>query len=368
MAVVATAVLAGSFASAAQALPSGFWGVAPQGLLSQEQFQRLSRGGVESLRIPFGWAGVQPSKGGAFGWATIDGQVGAASQAGIQVLPFLAGAPEWAVPSVFVPGSGRSVKAPGHLPVTGAARSGWTNFVKAAVARYGPNGTFWAENPTLPNRPIRTWQIWNEQNFKYFVAKPNPGEYSRLVKFSHAAVRGVDPGAKVILGGMFARPKGARNTKSGKHKSLNYYAADFLEEMYRGTPGIRSSYDGVALHPYTYNFQELAPEIEELRSLMKQNQDGATGLWITEVGWSSEHPTHSDLFAKGMAGQAQQLKGAFSEFKARQSKWRLKQIIWFSVDDQDGACNFCGGSGLFGKGFVPKKAWYAYVKFAGGTP
>ncbi len=36
-------------------------------------------------------------------------------------------------------------------------------------------------------RPIRTWQIWNEPNFKYFVAKPNPGEYGKLVKISNAA-------------------------------------------------------------------------------------------------------------------------------------------------------------------------------------
>ena len=61
----------------------------------------------------------------------------------------------------------------------------------------------------MPKRPIRTWQIWNEENFKYFVARPNPAEYGKLVKLSYAAIKGVDPGAKMILGGLFARPNEA---------------------------------------------------------------------------------------------------------------------------------------------------------------
>ena len=31
-------------------------------------------------------------------------------------------------------------------------------------------------------------------------------------------------------------------------------------------------------------------------------------------------------------------------------------------------CNFCNGSGLFKKGFIPKKSWTEFVKFTGGTP
>ena len=62
-------------------------------------------------------------------------------------------------------------------------------FVKQAILRYGPRGTFWTENPTLPRKPLRTWQVWNEPNFKYFVAKPNPAEYGRLVKLDLFAGR-----------------------------------------------------------------------------------------------------------------------------------------------------------------------------------
>src|SRR4249919_3218128 len=168
-AVLAVALLGlALFASAAQAVPATFWGVVPQATPSQEQFQRLQRGGVDSTRVPIDWGAVQPTRGAAFNWSGIDGVVTKAANAGIEVLPFLNGAPAWAVPSVWVPGSNHTVKAPNHLPAAGPAAGAWSSFLKGAVARYGPNGSFWAENPLVPKRPIRTWQVWNEENFKYF--------------------------------------------------------------------------------------------------------------------------------------------------------------------------------------------------------
>jgi hypothetical protein len=355
-------------ASAAQALPVGFWGVVPQSGLSPEQFQRLADGGAESVRIPLVWNSVQPTRNGEYQWGGIDSQVEAAAKAGVRVLPFVSGAPSWAVPLLNVSGTGQSLKAPAHLPVSGSARAGWTAFLTAVVGRYGPSGTFWSEHPSVPRLPVRTWQIWNEPNFKYFISKPNPAEYGQLVKISYSALKAADPGAKVILAGLFARPKYARNPKTGKHKSLNWYASDFVEQMYRSNPGIKSKFSGVALHPYTIDYPELAPEIEEFRGVLAKNHDGGKGLWITELGWSSERPSAGDLFAKGAAGQARELKGAFTLLRNKQAKWKVQQVYWFSVDDMAGACNFCGGSGLFASGFKPKKAWYEYVKFAGGTP
>jgi Glycosyl hydrolase catalytic core len=353
------------FASAAQAIPATFWGVVPQATPSEEQFQRLKRGGVDSARIPVEWGAVQRLKGAALDWAGIDAIVGRASIAGVEVLPFLSGAPAWAVPSVWVPGSHHTVKAPAHLPASGPTAAAWSNFVKGAVARYGSNGSFWAQNPGIPKRPVRNWQIWNEENFKYFVAKPNPAEYGSLVKLSYAALKSVDPSAKLVLGGMFARPKDA---ESKTKPPRAYFATDFLEQMYEKTPGIKAKFNGVALHPYTGRYQELTPQIEELRDVLVANKDGAKGLWITELGWSSQKPTASNIFAKGAGGQASQLQGAFSLLKSKQVKWKLQRVYWFSVDDQVGTCNFCDGSGLFGAGFIPKKSWFTYVKFAGGTP
>jgi hypothetical protein len=354
-------------ASAAQALPAGFWGVVPQNTPSSEQFQRLGRGGVESMRISIGWPSVQPSQGSSFDWSGFDNQVEEAAKAGIKILPFLTGAPEWAVPSKRVPGAG-GLMAPARLPVNGAARTGWVSFLTAAVARYGPTGSFWAEHPGVPVRPIREWQIWNEPNFKYFIAKPNPAEYGQLVKLSYNALHAADPGAQVVLAGLFSRPKGARDRKTGKHKSLNWYASDFVDVMYKRNPGIKAKFQSAALHPYTIFAKELPEVTTEFRKALSANGDSGKKLLITELGWSSGKASGANEFAKGKGGQARELRTAFTQLRKNQAKWKLKSVYWFSVDDNPGACNFCDGSGLFGPGFTPKPAWYSYVKFAGGTP
>src|SRR6478752_5083018 len=246
-ATLALAVLAVS-ASAAQALPANFWGAVPQSSLSVEQYQRVHRGGVDTIRIPINWGTAQPSEGAAFNWDATDSQVSEAARTGIDVLPFLAGIPSWAERLVSV---GGGVQVPAKLPVSGKAKAGWVAFCQASVARYGPKGTFWTEHPDVPFRPLRNWQVWNEPNFKFFVHKPNPAEYAQMVKISSTAIKGTDPGAKVIL------------------------------------PGIAAKFDGIALHPYSTKYQYLTPQIEEVRDVMKKHHDAGTGIWITELGWSS---------------------------------------------------------------------------------
>lgn len=364
-AILATSLAAAVLAAPAAAVPGKFWGVIPQATPSLEQLQRLKRGGVDSIRVPVVWSGIQPTRNGPMDWSGVDREFEAAVLAGIEVLPGLSGVPSWAVPSAFVPGTGRSIKAPRNLPAQGAAGRGWSAFVRAAAERYGPGGSFWAERPALPQRPARVWQIWNEPNFLYFVARPNPAEYAKLVSLSSSALKAADRGAKLILGGLFARPAEAELRRK---PPIAYFASDFLDRMYASMPGIGSKFQGVSLHPYTGTFKRLTPYIEELRTVLEANHDAGKGLWITELGWSSKRPTAGNSFAKGLAGQRAQLEGAFGLLRAKQRQWRIKRVYWFSIDDQAETCNFCDGSGLFGEGFVPKPAWRAYARFAGGTP
>jgi hypothetical protein len=354
------AVGIGASAPSAFAVPGNFWGVSPQVTPSLEQLQRLKTGGVDSIRIPIAWNSVQPSNGGPFEWSGVDVLVARAATAQIDVLPFLYGAPRWAVPAH------RRYGSPLFLPVrNGKQKSGWRNFVRQVVLRYGRNGSFWAENPGVPVRPLRTYQVWNEANFMYFVARPNPAEYGKLVKLSFAAIRGVDSGARIILSGLFSHPQEA-NFK--RRPPLAYHASEFLDRLYKTTPGIKSKFQGVALHPYTGTYKRLTPYIEELRRVLKAHRDAGKGLWITELGWSSGRPAKNNSFAKGPGGQAAQLKGAFRVLRNKQRKWRVQRLYWFSIDDVQGACNFCDGSGLFGDGFAPKPAWFAFTRFSGGNP
>ena len=88
--------------------------------------------------------------------------------------------------------------------------------------------------------------------------------------------------------------------------------------MYRSTPGIKTKFQGVALHPYSIRYQDLDTGDRRGAEVLRQTGDGGKGLWITELGWSSEPPTRqSDLFAKGPSGQARELRGAFKPAGAK---------------------------------------------------
>lgn len=366
--LAAVSLIALGPAPVASAVPAKFWGVVPQEIPTEDQFARIKRGGVDSIRIPIFWDVAQYRPDGPLEWNGTDIAVGRAASAGVDVLPFVTGAPSWAVPTGRVPGTqGGIAAAPERLPVAGAARSAWFNFLRLVVQRYGPNGTFWAANPAIPPRPIRTWQIWNEPNFKYFVTHPNPGQYGKLVKISSGAIRSVDPGAKIVLGGLFARPREA--TWKVKPPQA-FFATDFLTKMYKRTPGVRSKFNAIALHPYSSRYQLLRPNIEEVRAVLKANRDLRKRIWITELGWSTQKPDpRRNAFAKGVAGQVRELRGSFSMLRKNQVRWRIGGVYWFSLEDgPEAACNFCSGAGLFASGFVPKPSWTAYARFAGGRP
>jgi len=363
LALALAALLAPAGASAA--LPADFWGVVANEAPNAEEAATLRAGGVESIRVPVNWGAVQSGPGAAADWSSVDPYVRGAAEAGIGVLPFLTGAPGWAVGSE---GIGGGARAPVSMPVqTAAQRAGWREFLRLAVFRYGPGGSFWAENPLLPADPIRVWQIWNEENYKYFAARPSPSQYGKLVVDSYRDLRSADPGARIVLGGLFARPKGGGAKPAAGRIKRAWFAADFLARMYRSTPGVRGKFLAVALHPYSHDYRQLTPEIEELRAALKASHDPGRAIWITELGWSSGRPSTANgnnKFEKGRAGQARELRGAFGLLRAKAAAWRVKRVYWFSFTDSPGTCNFCDGSGLFGAGMAPKPAWSAYKSFA----
>jgi hypothetical protein len=371
-AAIAVIALLGVFSASASALPARFFGVVPQSVPTAEQFKTLSRGGVKTMRIPIEWAAVQPIAGANINWSVLDPFVEQAAENNIELLPFFISPPGWAVPAANVP-QGAGAKAPARLPVSGSAAKAWATLVKSAVERYGPDGSFWSQNSNVPSHPIRNWQIWNEPNFKYFVAHPNPKEYGKLVTLSAKAIKSVDPRGHVILAGLFSKPAGGRRLRANgsvaNKTSPNWFASYFLEQMYKTNRGIKSRFQGVALHPYVARYRQLPAEIEEVRRVLARSGDAAKHLWITELGWSSEAPQGpSNVFAVGQAGQARELKGSFALLKKDAARYRLQRVFWFSVDDREETCNFCDGSGLFKEGFVPKKAWKEFVKFTGGKP
>lgn len=337
--------------AAAQALPRGFFGIVPQTSIGKRDMARMRSGGVGTIRAMLPWSAIEPSARGGYDWHGFDELVAEAAEERLEVLPFLISTPHWLAHDWRT------------LPVAnGHQRRAWSEFVSAAVERYGSHGEFWLEHGPgslrpLPKLPIRAWQIWNEENFFYFAQPPSPSRYARLLAITHRAMHRADPRADLVLGGLFGNP--------GQSPPRAYDAVDFLDRLYE-VRGVKANFDGVALHPYAADTGVLRSLVEGLRQTMLRHGDRRAGLYLTELGWGSQYDPRVVSFEVGLHGQARELRSAYRYLTANHHRLNLRQVDWFTWKDAPGACNFCDSAGLFRRGahFRPKPAWRAFVSFA----
>ncbi|MGA8746652.1 MAG: hypothetical protein WB507_12440 [Solirubrobacterales bacterium] len=340
------AVLAFSPATAGAFAPRGFIGISPQNVLTATDFVLMEEAGIRSVRLPLSWSSVQPQSPLLVkpDWSGFDAEVRMAAEHGIRVFPTLGGTPIWAAP--------QSTQEPVE---TSWQQWGWASFLRAAVARYGSEGSFWQENPELPFLPIRRWEIWDEENLVNFSYHPNPARYVRLIRLSGRVLHEAEPGSQAIVGGLFGRPL---------QIPPNVGSGEFLERLYR-TPGLRQDFEGVGLHPYVAHAGEMRGEIEDLRRIMRANHDASMPIYITEMGWgSSDGPSRWQV---GPYGQAEELDQAFSMLTANRLRWRIGGVWWFSWTD-GGTCVFCGSAGLLTARREAKPAWYQFNAWTNGDP
>jgi hypothetical protein len=348
LAALGTALLLLALPSAATAyVPPGFFGMAPQGPTDESDYQLMEEAGVRSVRLPLYWDRAQPFRRNIRHpeWAPFDREVELAAEHGINVFFFLFSSPRWAEPEPQIEPVDRPWK-----------RRAWATFLREAVARYGPEGSFWAEHEEeLPYDPVRTWEVWDEENIVTF-GLADPESFATLIRISGRAIHRADPGAKVILGGLFGRPlQIPPNVGSGAFLKGVYEAGD-----------VKPYFDGVALHPYVAVVRGMRVEIENLRRIMRENHDGATRFYLTELGWGSA--SYESRWERGPYGQARQLNEAFAMLANHRRSWRIGGAWWFSWADIYGACQFCDSAGLLTRQREAKPAWYRFTEWTGGDP
>jgi hypothetical protein len=336
------------------AVPRAFWGVVPQTPLGSTDFARMGQAKVGTLRILVSWNTVSPTAAGQYDWGGLDAVVGGAAQNGVEVLPFLYGTPDWV--AAGLDGHACAGNCATFAPKSQAALDAWSAFVGEAVDRYGPSGSFWTENPTIPKVPITAWQIWNEQNSSTFYApKPNPSTYANLLGAAHDAIATRDPSADVVLGGMADLAGSSKAVRGSK----------YLAKLYK-VSGVKADFDGVAPHPYGATVEKVASQIDLYRKVMKKAHDKGADLWITEIGWGSK--SGGNPLNRGTKGQAQELTDAFKYFKKNRNALNIANVDWFSwMDSKSKICSWCSSSGLFKSGLKAKPSLKAFTKFTGGS-
>jgi hypothetical protein len=350
LAVLASGLLV---APQAQAARSEFYGITQAHTYDpQDLFGIAFAAKVHTNRAPIVWDKVQPTRT-SFDWASVDQLVGAYAAAGVRTAPFLWGSPAWA-------GTG-GLKRP---PTSASSMTAWKTFLKAAVARYKPGGTYWGTpyhqeyGANATPLPIQSWQIWNEVNLQFSYPgstyQQKAQKYGALVQASHEAIKSKDPQAQTVLAGITTQ------------KDPN--AFKFLGSFYN-VRHIKDSFDVAAQHPYGSSDNQIKTAIQKFRAVMGSHADKGTPLWITEFAWGSGPPDSIGV-NKGLMGQATALTNSYKMLLNNRTAWNLQRVYWYLWRDPvsgTGGCSFCETAGLLRNNRDPKPALDSFLAFTAET-
>ena len=294
------------------------------------------RTGIGSVRQPFDWDQIEAVPGSPdLLW--YDWLVAAAAVRGLDVMPMLIGAPQWA--STAPPTPLRGYYPPRDLDAFG-------RFAAALARRYGPNGSLWREHPELPVHPIRRWQIWNEANLGvWWRTGPDANAYTALLASGARALRDVDPGAEIVTAGI-------------PDSDLGVPLDRWVRDLYAA--GAAPWFDTLAIHPYAATTTDSMALVERARMLMDAHGD-RDGIRITEFGWGTGG---TGEFTTTEAGQAQKITRVVDMFVAGRSQLRLRGIDYFMWQDGapgPGHDTWIPHTGLLRSDRSPKPGWFAYA-------
>lgn len=208
---------------------------------AEQQFALMRQAGIGWARTDFDWSGVQRQQGGPWDFSLLERTVQMAEDGGITLLPILAYDVPWASPAYR------------HLEL-------WREYVRRTVGHFKGR--------------LRYWEVWNEPDLEpFWKDRPNPANYTRLLKAAYEEIKAVDPEAVVLLGGLSGIPM------------------EFIEGIYQAGGG--AYFDVMNVHPYRYpqipEAPSLSADLRRLRELMAEYGDADKPVWITEIGWPTHH-------------------------------------------------------------------------------
>ena len=315
--------------------------------------RRLREARVEYAREDFHWHLVEKTRG-TYDWSRYDRLVAEAAKQNLKLIAIPNSPPSWATAS--------SITA----PASGSALNAYIAFVKAAIARYGSNGSLWRLQPSLPKVPVTLWNIWNEPwgNWSWDPGLPNPGAYARMYKAVVQAARPLDPQARFM---------------AEVETFANGYSTptSFIHGMFDAVPDLGRYMDMASAHPYP---ERSAPttcrayspsrgiredwkatmydfcRIKDIRAILDARGAGNTKLWITEIGFSTA-PSADRAVTETQ--QAQYVRDVFRLVR----EWRIVDgLLWFSYKTSEASPTNRGDwFGLVRADGSPKPAWNAFV-------
>ena len=286
---------------------------------------RLAAAHVGWVRIDMGWSsflGGCPTCVDRGEVALADRAVDAARARGLRVLGMLWRTPAWA-------NGGRGVHAPPSDPNTYAQAAAWI----AAHFR----------------GRVSAWEVWNEPNHEGFW-EGDVSDYVRLLRAAYSAIKGADPGARVVLGGPM-------------YNDLAWLEAAYAE-------GAAGSFDVMSTHPYqlpsdlppeaTDGSGPLLADIAAVRALMERNGDGDKEIWFTEFGWSAHADAAGDPeWLRGVTPQQQAdfLVRTLDEVATRYPY--VTAVFWYNERNRITGHPHLDNFGLMDRSLAPRPVYHA---------
>jgi len=318
--------------------------------------------GVQLYRARIQLNCVDPNHTGSFDFTTpsascyglsYDTLVGTLAKEGMTMLPILMNF------------SGASPVPP---TPTGAGGSPTTSefaaFAAAAVARYGPTGSFWPTCGCTPH-PIQAWEIWNEENNGFWWGgTASASGYAAVFTATRDALRSVDPNAVAVVGGLAFDADGQPSfiEPAAMIKTLSATNAN--------------AFDAVAVHPYTNATGASASQLANnalgliagvAKDVAEDTGPGPGGaprqqIWVTEIGWSDQSEPATTI-AAGLQSFFTLLSGG------ARAKYNIGPVIWYDLRDNSTITTRDDAIGLryttsTGSDAGPKPAWGVFSSAA----
>jgi hypothetical protein len=286
-------------AATAATPPPDFFGVSAPELYSMSLDGRfalrdaaltnIQAAGIDTVRTEIGWRDVEqtaPVNGvHTYDWAAMYRHIAALAEHGQSLAPMIMTPPAWAQPAAS---AGACERRGG---IDAAHVDDYAAFVADVAKAFGRNGTYWqwaaTNRPAMAQRPITSYEIWNEPNWDSFWCPDiDPETYAAMLAKAADAIHAVDSRATVSLGGLVVLEQDQYN---GSHLS-GMATKTFLSRMTAAVPNLASKIDAVAVHTYW------ATPADDLRalSLVEGWLDdvglGSEALVVSEYGWRSGGP------------------------------------------------------------------------------
>lgn len=320
--------------------------------------EQAAAAGAKWVRFDMNWYQFEPSKG-SYDWTVADRFMADAAANDLDVFVTIAYGPAWAGP----PGCDDNhpdewMWCHNAVPPT----QDWTDFVTAAVGRYGGQ--------------VKAWGMWNEPNLSQFFQGTRDQYVQGILIPGSDAVHAACADCKV-LGPELAHLRGANwDADEGQcafnECIFNGWEVSLREILIAAGPSI----DIISHHKYTDPATTFWSEAIDGQFLLIQYMHGikeitdahAPGkpVWITEMGWeTTPGGEHSPEYA---GDQLYEAYGILPEVQAgtwsgtNAGAWpELQRMFWYDLTD-DPTIHPWGQYtwGLLDANGQPKQTWYAY--------